>query len=103
MKRSRKFQIAATAAISLVAGQAFAEDYPFVGRWNCEVGTFAFTNRSYHNGTQTMWMSAVEFGKGNDFRLVFPGGYAIALLDVTRRKMTWSSPASGDVFSCKRI
>lgn len=80
-----------------------ADEYPFVGKWNCEVATFTFTNRTYHNGSQTMRFEAIHFGKGNDFRLDFKGGYKTSLFDVTKKTMTWHSLASGDTFKCSRL
>jgi len=83
--------------------QAAAAEPAFVGRWDCGVQVFRFTSRTYDNGAKTMKFSSIEFGKGNDVRLVFPDGYAIALLNVTRRSMVWSSPTSGSTFDCKRL
>lgn len=79
-----------------------AGNYPFVGRWDCEVGQFTFTNNTYNNGSETLHIKNIEEGKG-DFKLTFKGGYAISLLDVKRITMTWQSFESGDIFKCKRI
>ena len=35
-------------------------DYPFVGKWDCEVATFTFTNTTYNNGSETLRMTKVE-------------------------------------------
>jgi hypothetical protein len=82
---------------------ASAADYPFVGKWDCEVATFTFTNRTYHNGSQTLRFKSIEFGAGNDVLLAFPDGYSVTLMNVTGRTMTWHSKASGDTFKCKRL
>ncbi|MCV9937714.1 hypothetical protein OIU35_15270 [Boseaceae bacterium BT-24-1] len=87
----------------LAFGQAAASEPAFAGRWDCGVQVFQFTSRTYNNGAKTMKFSSIEFGKGNDVRLVLPDGYVVALLNITRRTMIWSSPASGSTFDCKRL
>jgi len=89
------------AALALF-GNARAADYPFVGKWDCEVGVFTFTNRTYHNGTATLTFDKIEFDKMG-YKLTFPDGYAISLLEVKRSSMYWHSLASGDTFRCRRL
>jgi hypothetical protein len=78
---------------------------PFAGSWDCEVGTFTFTNETYQPGVDAapMRMSNVETFGADTFGLTFSDGYAIGLMDVTSSSMTWSSPASGDVFECRKL
>lgn len=85
------------------AGSGRATELPFVGTWNCEVATFKFTARTYNNGTKTIHMSGIEFGKKADFLLRFPDGYRLSLLNVKKTSMIWHSPISGDTFECRRI
>jgi hypothetical protein len=80
---------------------AAAAEYPFVGTWDCEVATFTFTNRTYHNGTELMRFNRIDF-LGRDFKLTFPKNYVITLIDPGPTTMTWLSSASGDSFNCKR-
>ncbi|MDF2115512.1 hypothetical protein PY365_08025 [Roseiarcaceae bacterium H3SJ34-1] len=95
-------RIALAIAAVVAADHAAAADYAFVGRWDCGVATFTFTPRTYNNGSQTMRFNKIEFGKGSDFKLTFPDGYSISLLDVKAKTMTWHSMASGDIFECTR-
>jgi hypothetical protein len=86
----------------LTANLATAAEYPFIGKWDCDGGIFTFTNRTYNNGGKTIVFSRIDFGK-RDFKLTFLDGYAISLLNVTGKTMTWQSWATGDMFDCKRI
>jgi hypothetical protein len=49
-----------------------------------------------------MRMRKVDSGKGG-YVLRFAKGYAISLMDVTAKTMTWHSLESGDTFRCKRV
>ncbi len=92
------------AGLVVLAGTAVSaqERYPFVGQWDCEVATFTFTNTTYNNGSETLRMTRVE-KKGKGYILTFPKNYRIGLSNITRNRMDWSSAASGDGFSCKRL
>jgi hypothetical protein len=79
---------------------ANAGDYSFVGKWNCDVATFTFTNRTYDDGHVVPIRKIERFG--NDYRIFFPEGYGIALWDVTAKTMTWHSLESGDTFKCTK-
>lgn len=81
---------------------AHPPDYPFVGRWDCEVAVFTFTARTYHNGSETMPIRGIKTVQGG-FVLSFDDGYRIALHDVGARTMTWLSLASDDRFDCRRV
>lgn len=81
---------------------AQAEDYPFVGRWDCEVATFTFTNTTYNNGSETLRMTKVE-KRGQNYILTFPRNYRIGLSGITATRMEWLSGESGDGFTCKKL
>jgi len=89
-------------AVAFATAIATAGEYPFVGKWDCDAAIFAFTNRSYNNGGQTIEFNRIDFGK-RDFKLSFKDGYAISLLNVTGKTMRRRSWATGDIFDCKRI
>lgn len=87
-------------------GHAMAQGapaYPFVGRWDCEVATFTFTPTTYNNGSETMKILKIRKYSNKDFGLTFAKGYRIGLNDITKTKMLWSSAASGDSFTCRRL
>lgn len=86
-----------------LAAPAQAAEYLFVGKWDCEVATMTFTNRTYNNGSETLRYTSITFGKGEDVRLHFPKNYVITLSNVTRTSMNWFSSASDDGFTCKRL
>ena len=64
-----------------IAVPCTAAEYAFVGKWDCEGGTFTFTNRTYNNGGDTLMFNRIDFGK-NGYKLTFPDGYEISLLNV---------------------
>ncbi len=90
------------AAAMFVASSACAADYPFVGRWNCEVATFTFTNSTYNNGSEILHMTRVV-KKGTGYELYFPKNYVVMLSGIKANSMGWLSGASGDGFNCKRV
>lgn len=97
----RRILLASVAA--LAPAMASAAEYPFVGKWDCEVSTFTFTNRIYNNGSENLPYTAIRFGKANDVTLEFAKGYKISLQGVGAKTMSWHSHESGDTFSCKRL
>lgn len=95
-----RFTLAAALTIAAFPAQA---SYPFIGKWDCGVGVFTFTSRTYHNGSSTMRFESILFGGRSDYQLRFPDGYRISLFNVGKKTMTWHSLASGDTFDCKRV
>ncbi len=91
------------AVASLFAAPALAQDYPFVGEWDCEVATFVFTNDVYNNGSEDLPIEEVQEGTDGTWTLMFADGYMITLGDITRKSMTWLSGESGDAFSCRKV
>ncbi|WP_333815808.1 hypothetical protein [Tabrizicola sp.] len=79
-----------------------SEPYAFVGRWDCGVQTFSFTNSTYNNGTDTYRMQSVSRDVRN-YTLRFANGYTIVLAAVTDTGLTWVSGATGDQFNCRRV
>jgi hypothetical protein len=70
----RKTFIAIAAAAMLASSGAWADDFPFVGKWNCEVSDFTFTNRTYSIGSEKP-QSMLKIEKfGSDYRLGFAEG-----------------------------
>jgi hypothetical protein len=99
----KTFIAIATVTVLLPASWAIADDFPFVGKWNCGVSDFTFTNRTYNISGGGETLPILKFERfGSDYRLGFAKGYALALLNIKPRTMTWRSLASGDTFSCKR-
>ena len=78
------------------------EPYAFVGRWDCGVETFTFTNTTYNNGSETFPIQSVR-RDGRNYTLRFANGYVIGLGAVTATGLTWVSGASGDQFNCTRV
>lgn len=90
------------------AATSAATPLPFVGAWDCGVATFTFTETTYNNGTgtgggDTLRIANTETYGADTFGLTMENGYRVGLMDVTARTMTWSSPASGDSFDCRRV
>ena len=108
-------RVLVAAAALVAAGQAMAQapapgpsaqaapKYPFVGRWNCEVATFTFSDKVYNNGSENMPIRRIVPAGKNQYRLEFDKGYRIVVQVVNAQKMNWMSEASGDGFTCKRL
>jgi hypothetical protein len=79
-----------------------SEPYAFVGRWDCGVQTFTFTNTTYNDGTDTYPILDVRRDDRN-YTLRFANGYVIALAAVTETGLTWVSGTTGDQFNCARV
>ncbi len=94
--------LSALALAACVSDEGAAEPYAFVGRWDCEVEVFTFTNTTYNNGSQTYQIESVAMD-GSNYTLTFADGYMIALAAVTQTGMTWVSGATGDQFNCRRL
>jgi hypothetical protein len=78
------------------------EPYPFVGRWDCGVDIFTFTNTTYNNGAETFPLQSVR-RDGSNYTLRFANGYMIGLGAVTATGLTWVSGTTGDQFNCVRV
>lgn len=77
----------------------------FFGLWDCGVGTFSYRYDGYATGPDAPhlpYMSIEEFTPGT-FGITYMDGYRTGLMDVTPTTMIWSSPASGDIFDCRRV
>ena len=79
-----------------------AQNYPFVGKWDCEVSTFTFTNTTYDNGSETLAIRRVK-RSGSNYELRLAGNYRISVGAITAKTMSWLSGETGDAFSCKRL
>ena len=49
-----RLQYLGVCVVLWVAVPGTAAEYAFVGKWDCEVGIFSFTNRTYNNGATTL-------------------------------------------------
>ncbi|MFN4201735.1 MAG: hypothetical protein ACK4GM_01585 [Tabrizicola sp.] len=78
------------------------EPFAFVGRWDCGVQIFAFTNTTYDNGSRTYAIQSVS-RQDRTYTLRFANGYVITLAAVTDTGLTWISGATGDQFNCRRV
>lgn len=77
----------------------------FFGVWDCGVGRFSYRYDGYAtdpDAAHSPYMSIEEFSPGT-FGVTLMDGYRMGVFDVTPTTLTWSSPASGDMFECRRI
>ena len=89
----------------ITAGMKPVEDQAFFGKWDCEGSTYSFGPEGYQNHSNRdplPYQSVEEFTPGN-YGVTFTDGYRLGLMDVSDSSMTWSSPGSGDSFSCARL
>ena len=102
MKSIQAGSLVLLGSMAAASAQTQTQNYPFVGRWDCEVATFTFTETAYNNGSETLRMTRVE-KKGANYLLTFPKNYTIMLAGITPTRMSWASGASGDGFNCKKV
>jgi hypothetical protein len=60
--------IAIAAVAMLASSSTWADDFPFVGKWNCGVAEFTFTNLTAYNGSETYPILKVEKATQSGFR-----------------------------------
>jgi hypothetical protein len=111
--KMRNTLIAIASAAALLPASTWAAGYPFVGKWNCEISEFTFTNQTYNNGQETYPILKIEMATQRMFhsdkrryvsyRITLAKGYAFSLLNIKAKTMTWHSLASGDTFNCERM
>ncbi|HTO32120.1 MAG TPA: hypothetical protein VL202_13210 [Pararhizobium sp.] len=75
---------------------------PYIGSWDCGVGVFTFTDKTYDSGGESQAIRKVEKEDGN-YILSFDNKYQIGLSSVTAKSLQWLSMESGDMFDCKRV
>jgi hypothetical protein len=88
-------------ALYALAAPAAADELPFVGHWNCGVGTFIFTSETYNNGSDDLPIQEVQEGTDGSYTLFFADDYMITLSGFTGSEMGWLS-ASGESLDCTR-
>jgi hypothetical protein len=88
-------------AFHAFAAPAGAEDLPFVGNWDCGVGTFVFTSETYNNGSDDLPILEAQQGTDGSYMLFFADDYTITLSGFTGDEMGWLS-SSGESLECKR-
>jgi hypothetical protein len=88
-------------ALHAFATPASAEDLPFIGNWDCGVGTFVFTSETYNNGSDDLPILEAQEGTDGSYTLFFADDYTITLSGLTGDEMGWLS-SSGESLECKR-
>jgi hypothetical protein len=88
-------------ALYALATPASADELPFVGRWDCGVGTFLFTSEAYNNGSDDLPIQEVQEGTDGSYTLFFADDYTITLSGFTGDEMGWLS-SSGESLECTR-
>jgi len=86
----------------LAAPVAAAAAWPFERVWDCEVGTFTFTESDYDAGDTPMPIVDIA-PEGDTFTLTFEDNYQLSLAMNPDGTMTWFSPVSGDSFLCRPL
>ena len=84
-------------AVEKTASSA-AVAHPVHGKWDCEGMAFTLDADRYNDAR----VQSIENIADSDYGLTLTDGTRFGLLMVTATTMTWSSPASGDVFDCVR-
>lgn len=97
--RSLLAGVLALSALSVLP--AAANDLPFIGKWDCGVGTFAFTETTYNNGSDDLAIQETQEGTDGSWTLFFADDYTITLSGFTGTEMGWFS-SSGESLECKR-
>jgi hypothetical protein len=84
-------------AVEKVASST-VETHPVHGSWDCE-GMLITLDADRYNDAR---VQSIENIAGSDYGLALADSTRFGLLTVTATTMTWSSPASGDIFDCVR-
>ena len=90
-------------ALGLATSAVRADEYPFLGTWDCEVAIFTFTPDVYNNGSEDMPIEEIQEGSDGSWTLLFSDDYFITLSGFVDDTMGWYSSASGDNFSCTKV
>jgi hypothetical protein len=91
------------AAIGLASSaMAAGDDYPFVGKWDCEIAVLTFDTVTYHDGTNEYPMAEVA-ADGLDYTIKLTDDYIIGLSGISQDKMSFSPIVGGDLFPCFRL
>jgi hypothetical protein len=100
LQRDGACWVSETARICAVekASSSAVGAHPAHGNWDCEGMIFTLDADRYNDAG----VQSIETIAGNDYGLTLADGTRFGLLTVTATTMTWSSPASGDVFDCVR-
>lgn len=100
LKRDGACWVSETARICAVekTASSAAGAHPVHGKWDCEGMAFTLDADRYNDAR----VQSIENIAGSDYGLTLADGTRFGLLTVTATTMTWSSPASGDVFDCVR-
>ncbi|MGA0542737.1 hypothetical protein [Neotabrizicola sp. VNH66] len=91
--------VAAPASAEMTEGPT---SYPFIGRWDCEVGEFSFSATTYDPGEAPMEILDVA-QDGQTYTLTFADDYQLSLGMNPDGTMAWFSPVSGDSFTCRPL
>jgi hypothetical protein len=90
-------------AVALVATPALAKDVPpYVGKWDCGVGVFTFTEDAYDPGDMPMKIAGVEIN-GTNYIMTMEDGYQVGVSINPDGSMSWLSMETGDAFDCTKV
>jgi hypothetical protein len=81
---------------------AQAQDYPFVGRWDCEGATFSFTETSYNGGMGAQAIASIE-AEGSGFILTLANEQEVIVSEFNDGKMVWLYWSSGERRVCQKL
>ena len=100
LQRDGACWVSETARICAVekTSSSAAGAHPAHGTWDCESMSVTLDADRYNDAP----VQSIETIAGNDYGLTLADGTRFGLLMVTETTMTWSSPASGDIFDCER-
>ena len=79
-----------------------AQNYPFIGEWDCAVAIMRFTADTYSADSDPVGIASVE-REGTDYFVTMVDGYSVGVGSITAQTMTWYSPQTGDSFDCQRV
>ena len=97
-----RYSMACLVVLALSPVAATAETYPFVGRWDCEGSTFAFTDATYNDGTMTRDIQAIET-EGSGFILTLPAEKEVVVSEFKDGTMVWLYWSTGERRLCTHL
>ena len=102
MSRFRSAIALALALGALSTAPAMADDYPFIGAWDCGVGTFTITTDVYNNGSEDMPIQEIQEGSDGSWTLLLTDDYFVTVSGFQGDSMGWMS-SSGESLECTRV
>jgi hypothetical protein len=93
---------AASLLLLATSGAARAQDYPFIGEWECDGAPFVFSSTVYSIGDDSYDIQEVQEGSDGSYTLFLSDEVYITLSEITSDTLDFSSSESSRTMNCRR-